>query len=675
MRKYIVCLFISGALISQGWSQAPLLLNYQGRLVQDDELVNGHVGLSLRLYNQPVAGSALYEDSNTVAVVDGLYSTFIGDHPASSAFRAALTNSEVYLEVAVNGVAMSPRERIVSVGYALATYGLLVATNGSVILLPTGENDVQASALFTLIGGGRFNKIGDNSHYAIIAGGENNKIELLANRSVIGGGSLNLLEPGAASSVIAGGGGNVMGTNATIGVISGGLNNKIASETTGSIIAGGFSNEIEDHGTFNVVGGGMNNRIMSSVGAALVAGGSDNMIQNGAASSVIAGGFNNRIDSFAQHSFIAGGHQNIIGTNGYYTTIGGGAGNRIGESAQYALIAGGFDNHIGFMSESSVIGGGNDNSISNETMYAVVDGGLRNRINFNAHFSVIGGGENNSIMQNAQHATLAGGRFNVINTNALFSAIGGGSGNVIGFFSRYCQIGGGFGNEVEMRTDYSVISGGRVNIISSNAWYAVIPGGWNNEIGPRATNALAAGRRAKAQHIGAFVWGDFTNADVASTNANSVTMRASGGYRLFSDTNLTLGVELPPNATAWAALSDREAKENITPIDPGLILERVADLPLSEWNYKQDSTQRRYIGPMAQDFQAAFNLGDGRTISTLDTDGVALAAIQGLYRQAIDQRMETGNQISGVSSRLSELEKENAQLREELESIKRRIGL
>jgi hypothetical protein len=57
--------------------QVPSLINYQGRLLNGTNLVNGSVGLTLRLYNQAAGGVLLFEDSNTVAVTDGLYTTFL----------------------------------------------------------------------------------------------------------------------------------------------------------------------------------------------------------------------------------------------------------------------------------------------------------------------------------------------------------------------------------------------------------------------------------------------------------------------------------------------------------------------------------------------------------------------------------------------------------------------
>ncbi|MDX2118509.1 MAG: tail fiber domain-containing protein [Planctomycetota bacterium] len=80
----------------------------------------------------------------------------------------------------------------------------------------------------------------------------------------------------------------------------------------------------------------------------------------------------------------------------------------------------------------------------------------------------------------------------------------------------------------------------------------------------------------------------------------------------------------------WTNASDRNLKENITPVDLSDVLARVVSMPVSMWNYKADA-EAKHIGPMAQDFKQAFDLGDSdKVIGTVDADGVALAAIQGL---------------------------------------------
>ncbi|HMP71701.1 MAG TPA: tail fiber domain-containing protein, partial [Kiritimatiellia bacterium] len=126
---------------------------------------------------------------------------------------------------------------------------------------------------------------------------------------------------------------------------------------------------------------------------------------------------------------------------------------------------------------------------------------------------------------------------------------------------------------------------------------------------------------------------------------------------------------IPPNGTSWSAISDREAKENFSPVDTGAILEKVAAMPLTEWSYKEDPNQRRYIGPVAQDFHAAFGLGDDKTINTLDFDGVALAAIQALARREAEAR----DRLAGMSDEVRRLQEDNAHLQEMVHQMMKRL--
>jgi hypothetical protein len=94
-------------------------------------------------------------------------------------------------------------------------------------------------------------------------------------------------------------------------------------------------------------------------------------------------------------------------------------------------------------------------------------------------------------------------------------------------------------------------------------------------------------------------------------------------------------------------------KDGFSPVDPQAVLAQVAELPLASWTYKKDDGAIRHIGPMAEDFHAAFGLGaDDRYISDSDTVGVALAAIQGL-NQVVEQKDQ---RIVKLESRLEELE-------------------
>ena len=98
--------------------------------------------------------------------------------------------------------------------------------------------------------------------------------------------------------------------------------------------------------------------------------------------------------------------------------------------------------------------------------------------------------------------------------------------------------------------------------------------------------------------------------------------------------------------------SDRNAKQDFAPVSPSQILDKVLQLPVSEWSYKTDSATR-HIGPMGQDFYSAFKIGtDEKHIAPIDEGGVALAAIQGL-NQKLDAK---DAEIAKLKARLDKLE-------------------
>ena len=80
-------------------------------------------------------------------------------------------------------------------------------------------------------------------------------------------------------------------------------------------------------------------------------------------------------------------------------------------------------------------------------------------------------------------------------------------------------------------------------------------------------------------------------------------------------------------------------------------------MPLSTWNYKAQDDSIRHMGPMAQDFRAAFGLGvSDKLIDTIDPDGVALAAIQGLNTELQERLAEKDAEIAELRARLERLE-------------------
>lgn len=110
----------------------------------------------------------------------------------------------------------------------------------------------------------------------------------------------------------------------------------------------------------------------------------------------------------------------------------------------------------------------------------------------------------------------------------------------------------------------------------------------------------------------------------------------------------------------WTHGSDRNSKKNFQSLNKREILDKLAHLPITRWQYKREDGAVHHIGPVAQDFYDAFGLGHSRKhIGTADAEGVALAAIQGLYQVVKDRDAE-----------IEALRAESAALRAELELLK-----
>lgn len=110
----------------------------------------------------------------------------------------------------------------------------------------------------------------------------------------------------------------------------------------------------------------------------------------------------------------------------------------------------------------------------------------------------------------------------------------------------------------------------------------------------------------------------------SGSGANLTTLNAS---------QLTTGV-VPSSAIGgvWTNASSRDLKENLTAVDGAALLDKLAELDVLRWNYHNEDDTIQHIGPMAEDFAAAFGFGDSdKAIGTIDADGVALAAIQALH--------------------------------------------
>lgn len=176
--------------------------------------------------------------------------------------------------------------------------------------------------------------------------------------------------------------------------------------------------------------------------------------------------------------------------------------------------------------------------------------------------------------------------------------------------------------------------------------------------------SVAIGKNARtANRQGSVVLGDgcagFSSDSVYPTANNQFVARGCGGIRFFTTQNLSSGVEVAAGGGSWSSISDRNRKELFTAVDGEEVLSRLRSVPVTTWNYKTQERDIRHMGPMAQDFHAAFGLGESELlINTVDIDGVNMAAAQALERRTAAQQQ-----------RIEALEAENAALRTRLERI------
>jgi hypothetical protein len=114
----------------------------------------------------------------------------------------------------------------------------------------------------------------------------------------------------------------------------------------------------------------------------------------------------------------------------------------------------------------------------------------------------------------------------------------------------------------------------------------------------------------------------------------------------------TMSVQGSVQGTQFLSTSTRSAKTDFQEVNVGDVLESLTALPMTSWRYKAEAADQRHIGPIAEDFQEVFNMGDGEHLSTIDVGGVAIAGIQGLHQELMAKDAE----IQNLNERIERLE-------------------
>jgi hypothetical protein len=525
------------------FSSAGTAFTYQGYLTESQNPATGPFDLTFSLYDDPEVGSQVSTTvSRTVTITDGLFSVELD-------FGSVFDDTALWLEIRVRPAGdtgpystLLPRQRLTAV--PLATFATLAASTSWTGLtdLPAGfDDDVDDDRLASLsCGAGEIAKwngvawacgtdeLGAGGSGWLLAGNagttpgidflgttDNNALEFHVNRS-----SALRLEPNVASPNVVGGyGGNSAGASVDGATIGGGGRDLAVNQVSGdySTVGGGAGNTAS--GYASAVGGGEGNSTGGNYSVA--GGGSDNSASGPYAA--VGGGQGNTV--VGTHATIAGGGSNQA--TAPFTTVGGGAGN-VG-SDTYATVSGGLENEA--TGAYASVGGGSYNSVA--VAYGTIGGGgpadpgnptTSNNQVYDEYGTVAGGGGNIAGGDDGDptaqaYATVGGGLGNAASNQ--YATVSGGTGNTAS--NRYAAVSGGYTNTVSAMM--GAIGGGYNNMVAGS--YGTIPGGVQNHVG--GTYGFAAGRLARAEHRGTFVWSDSSSTPFASTGPDQFLISAAGG--------------------------------------------------------------------------------------------------------------------------------------------------
>lgn len=185
-----------------------------------------------------------------------------------------------------------------------------------------------------------------------------------------------------------------------------------------------------------------------------------------------------------------------------------------------------------------------------------------------------------------------------------------------------------------------------------------------------ADYSFALGRMASTNGFtGAFVWGDASiNDSIEATANNQFSVRARGGIRLRTSTatssavgvNANTGCDIPGNSGVMSCASSRTLKEHFLAVGDEDVLARIRRTPVTTWSYIGEEGNVRHMGPMAEDFYAAFGLGpNNTTIGHLDISGVTFAGVKALEERTAKLQQDVADRdrrISDLEARVARLE-------------------
>ncbi|HTA29887.1 MAG TPA: tail fiber domain-containing protein [Candidatus Cybelea sp.] len=590
--------------------------SYEGQLMDTGATANGLYDLQFILYDASVGGSQVGPILTNTAtpVSNGLFTVVLNFGPG------IFTGANYWLDLAArtNGtslfIELSPRQELTPTPYTIFAEGANAA--GLIGTIPLASLSGTYSNEFNLTNAG-------NSFAGNGAG--------LANVNAV---TLS----GLSSAAFWRTNGNA-GANPTNGAFLGTTDNNPLEIHVDGMRALRLEPAVNavGEGAPNVIGGSSLNSVSSGIfGATIGGGGCTNYAGLGAYINKVTGDFGT----------VAGGYSNTVSSP--QSTVSGGF-NNTASGAGGATVAGGDDNTAsGGMFGLGTVGGGSLNTASGD-------------------WSTVSGGNDNQATD--FYAAVPGGEYNIAGGYCSFAAgedAQAGNDNCF-VWSDSDEI-DGFPSAFSSTADnqFLIHAGGGVGIGTNGpqAQLHVSSSGGNSFPQAQLDQQNTSGTSRLRFTLGGNVnqrW------DLGATTTEFVIYSGSIGANmiLLNSSGLTV------NGT-FVSKSDRNVKAGFESVDAKTVLAKVAAMPITRWHYTNDAATP-HLGPMAQDFHAAFNLGtDDKHIATVDEEGVALAAIQGLNQKVEDQWKEKDLEIARLKAKADKvdyLQKQNESLAARLSEL------
>ncbi|MBA3649665.1 MAG: tail fiber domain-containing protein [Chitinophagales bacterium] len=366
-----------------------------------------------------------------------------------------------------------------------------------------------------------------------------------------------------------------------------------------------------------------------------------NFLDNKGGENLFVGNTGNTANTASSCTFV-GYHAGNSNTNGEYNVFVGhlaGSDNTeghhntfVGESAGQVCKLAYYDTFIGNQAGALNDSGSSDVFVGQTAGFHNVHGSYNTFIGKASGYSNKDGFDNSFLGKNAGHENVNGFQNTYLGRAAGYSGTGSNN-TMVGAYAGYQQI-GSFNVFIGESSSYRWISGNKNTIIGDSAGIKTTKGNSNIYIGFRTdgsdnlSNAIAIGAQFKITGSNTVVIGNssFTKVGFGVNPSQNNIMQ-------FVNTSASL-----TTGGVWSNASDRKLKDNFEKLDSKDILSRVKMLDIQRWNYKVENQSIKHIGPVAQDFNKLFGVGNDTTISTIDPAGVALVSIKALISDNEDLR-------------------------------------